>query len=167
MKLPQNALSRLGILLALLLTGFTPAALADAEYIVTASKTFSGAFKPQEPIDVNLEVSGVRLGSVFFDEDKIQAFIILNNRTPIAVNPKVGVSLFDAKGKLLATGIDASSFSFTGDKISAGDQKNVELAFGKFINDFKDVASFQLVFSLGKDKQPPPSSKPAPTSSPY
>ena len=129
---------------------------------MTGTSTFSAAIKVQEPIDLNMEVGGVKLSSVFFDPDKMQAFVILQNRTPIAVTPKVGIALFDAKGKMLATGLDVTAFSFSGEKVSPGDQKNIELSFAKFINEFTNAASFQVVLSLGKVKEPAGGSKPSP-----
>jgi hypothetical protein len=161
MKMIPATLAQRSMLLAMLLSSLSTVALADTGYEVAASKTYSSRIKLQQPIDVNLEVNGVKLDSVFFDKEKVQAFVILLNRTPSSVSPKVGISLFDAKGKLLATGVDVTGFSFSGDNISAGDQKNIELSFGKFINDYKNVNSFQLVFSLGKVKAPPANSKPS------
>jgi len=121
---------------------------AQDGYNVVASKNFSTKLKTQQPIDIDLEVNGVRLNSVFFDNDKLEAFLILQNRTPAKVTTEVGVALFDSKGKLVATGIDVSEFSFSGDTIDAGDHKNVKLAFPKFINDYSQAKTFQLVFSI-------------------
>lgn len=166
MKMIASKLIRSGVLAAALVAVQTPLAAAESGYEVTASRTYSSSMKLQQPIDVNMEVSGVKLDSVFFDKDKLQAFIIIINRTPTPVYPKVGISLFDNRGKLIATGIDVTGFNFSGDKVGAGKQKNIELSFSKFINDFNNASSFQMVFALGKDKAPPPGSKPA-TSDPY
>lgn len=154
--LPRN------LLMAVLLAGLSPVALAGTGYEVSGSSTFASDIKLQMPIDVNLDVNGVKLGSVFFDTDKVHAFVILQNRTPIAVSPKVGVSLFDAAGKLLATGVDVTPFSFSGDNVGPGKQKNVELDFSKFINSYENVGSFQVVFSIGKTKEAPSQGNNAP-----
>lgn len=139
-------------LLALIISIFSANAIADGKYDVTSVKNYSTEFKSNQPIDVNLDVSGVKLDSVFFEAKNLQAFVILRNRTPVSVNPTVGVSLFDSQNKLIATGIDTTDFSFTGDSISAGEQKNIKLSFDRFINDYKEVASFKLVYSLGAER---------------
>ncbi|PIE43020.1 MAG: hypothetical protein CSA50_07445 [Gammaproteobacteria bacterium] len=122
--------------------------LAEDGYKVVASKTFSTRLKTQQPIDIGLEVNGVRLNSIFFDKDKMEAFLIFRNRTPVKVTTEVGVALFDSSGKLVATGIDVTGFSFSGDSVGAGEQKNVKLAFARFINDYSEARSFQLVFTI-------------------
>lgn len=127
---------------------FTSQAMAESQYKIQSTKTHKANIKIQQPIQIGMEVSGVTLDSAFFDKSSLQAFIILINRTPVTVNAEVGIALFDARGKLLATGIDVTGFSFTGDKVRAGDQKNVKLSFDKFLNDYSNVASFQLVFSV-------------------
>lgn len=147
----KNSLLRLmGIVL--LLTVFSSSAIASG-YDVASAKNYTAKIQLQSPIDINLEVNGVKLDSIFFDREKLEAFVILRNRTPSSVNPNVGVALFDKKGKLLATGIDSTGFSFTGGDIDAGDQKNFKLDFSRYINDYKKVSKFQLVFSLGKEKK--------------
>jgi hypothetical protein len=155
----RSVLRRNALLTVVLLVGLSSGAIADTGYIVSASSTFSADFRPQEPITVSMEVRGVMLGSVFFDDAKMNGFLILQNRTPISVTPKVGVSLYDGTGKLIATGIDVTPFSFSGDDIRPGDQKNIELSFGKFINDYSNVKKFQIVLSVGKPKGPPADSK--------
>jgi len=139
-----------GVIIALLLSVFSTVAIAG-KYEVIGSKNYFAKIKVHSPIDVNLEVSGVKLDSIFFDKNHIQAFVILRNRTPVSVNPTVGVSVFDKAGKMIASGIDISEFSFTGDGIDPGEQKNIKLGLNKFISDFKDADSFQLVFSLGRE----------------
>ena len=129
------------------ISAFTTAS-AEPQYNVTTAKNYYAKFKAQQPIDIGLDVHGVKLDSVFFDKSNLQAFIILMNRTPVAVSAEVGVSVFDSKGKLIASGIDVTGFSFTGDKVDPGKQKNVKLSFDKFLNDFSNAATFQLVFSI-------------------
>ncbi|PID43919.1 MAG: hypothetical protein CSB48_03805 [Proteobacteria bacterium] len=126
----------------------SPLSLAGDGYQVVASKTITKQLGVQRPIDLDLEVNGVRLSSVFFDKNKLEAFLILQNRTPERVTTEVGIGLFDRNGRLVATGIDASGFSFSGDSIDAGGQKNVKLAFPKFINEFSEARTFQLVFTI-------------------
>lgn len=138
----------LAVILIAFVTGFGSQAMAAGQYKIQGSKSYKANIKTQQPIQIGMEVSGVALDSVFFDKSSLQGFVILMNRTPVAVSAEVGISLFDARGKLLATGIDVTGFSFTGDKVRAGDQKNVKLSFDKFLNDYSDVASFQLVFSV-------------------
>jgi len=129
------------------LSAFTNAS-AESQYNVSTAKNYYAKFKAQQPIDIGLDVHGVKLDSIFFDKSTLQAFIILMNRTPVAVSAEVGVSIFDSKGKLIASGIDVTGFSFTGDKVDPGKQKNIKLSFDKFINDYSDAATFQLVFSI-------------------
>jgi hypothetical protein len=138
----------LAVFLMAFIAAFSSQAMAEGQYKIQGSKSYKTNIKTQQPIQIGLEVSGVALDSVFFDKSTLQAFVILMNRTPVAVSAEVGIALFDARGKLLATGIDVTGFSFTGDKVRAGDQKNVKLSFDKFLNDYSDVASFQLVFSV-------------------
>lgn len=140
---------KLGIYIILLISTIMSTATASG-YEVNSTKNYYAKFIAQTPIDVGLDVNGVKLDSVFFDKNAMQAFLILRNRTPVSANPTVGVSVFDKKGKMIATGIDVTEFSFTGESISAGNQKNIKLSLNKFINDFNDADSFQIVFSLGK-----------------
>ena len=122
-------------------------------YNTTASKNFHSAFKAQQPIDIGFSVNGVKLDSIFFDKKTRQGFIILVNRTPAAVTTEIGVSIFDSKGKIIASGIDISGFSFSGDHIDPGEQKNVKLSFDKHLNDYSKAATFQLVFSMYEEIQ--------------
>lgn len=138
----------LAVFLMTVIAAFSSQAMAEGQFKIQGSKSHKANIKTQQPIQIGMEVSGVALDSVFFDKSSLQAFVILMNRTPVAVSAEVGIALFDARGKLLATGIDVTGFSFTGDKVRAGDQKNVKLSFDKFLNDYSDVASFQLVFSV-------------------
>lgn len=138
----------LAVFLMAFIAVFSSQTMAESQYKIQGSKTHKANIKIQQPIQIGMEVSGVALDSVFFDKSSQQAFIILMNRTPVAISAEVGIALFDARGKLLATGINVTGFSFTGDKVRAGDQKNVKLSFDKFLNDYSDVASFQLVFSV-------------------
>lgn len=138
----------LAVFLMAFMAAFSSQAMAEGQYKIQGSKNHKANIKIQQPIQIGMEVSGVALDSVFFDKSSLQAFVILMNRTPIAVSAEVGIALFDARGNLLATGIDVSGFSLTGDKVRAGNQKNVKLSFDKFLNDYSNVASFQLVFSV-------------------
>lgn len=140
----------LAVFLMALIAALSSQAMADDQYKTQGSKSYKANIKTQRPIQIGMEVSGVALDSVFFDKGTLQAFVILMNRTPVEVRAEVGIALFDARGKLLATGIDVTGFSFTGDKVRAGDQKNVKLSFDKFLNDYSNVASFQLVFSVAE-----------------
>lgn len=148
MKKTNIAQRALAVFLMTFIAAFSSQTMAEGQYKIQGSKSHKANIKIQQPIQVGMEVSGVALDSVFFDKSTLQAFIILMNRTPVAVSSEVGIALFDARGKLLATGIDVSGFSFTGNKVRAGSQKNVKLSFDKFLNNYADVASFQLVFSV-------------------
>ena len=126
----------------------TQAFSAEKRLTVLASKNVTGKFVAQKPIDINIDVNGVKLDSIYFDTKKLQAFIILRNRTPSTVTPKVGLAIFGDKNKLIASGEDAKGFSFSSDNIGAGEQKNINLAIGSFLNDFKKAKRFQIVFSI-------------------
>lgn len=132
-------------LLLLVVLGSVQAA-EDAK--VDASKSFYSKFAANTPIDVNLQVQGVSLNSVYFSQGDRTALAIVQNKTPQVVTPKVGVSLYDSKGNLLAVGEYKKQGVFSSESVKAGEQNNVHLDFSGFVNDFNKVANFKLVFSV-------------------
>jgi len=118
-------------------------------FTIKEALTYTGKMTPNSPIDVGLDVRGVKLESIFFG-DNMEALVILWNKTPATVRPEVGIGLFDKSGTLLATGYASSKFSSS--TVRAGKQKNVTLRFDKFIENYQNVAKFQLVFSVVEKK---------------
>ncbi len=143
MKVKSTLLSRFTMACMLLL--FLPTVVLAASYEVSSVKTYSAPMKAGQPLDVGLEVKGVKLESIFFDQNQ-EALLILWNKTPTKVRPEIGVALFDNKGRLLATGYRTKRVG--AQMIRPGKQKNYRLKFDKFIEDYTKVAKFQLVFSL-------------------
>lgn len=119
---------------------------------VDASKSFYSKFAANTPIDVNLQVQGTSLNSVYFSQGDRTALAIVQNKTPQVVTPKVGVSLYDAKGNLLAVGEYQKKGVFSSAAVKAGEQNNIHLDFSGFVNDFNKVATFKLVFSITAQK---------------
>lgn len=119
---------------------------------VEASKSFYSKFASNTPIDVNLQVRGVTLGSVYFSGGDQTALAIVQNKTPQVVTPKVGVSVYDGQGNLLGVGEYQKQGVFSSESVKAGEQANVNLDFSGFVSDFSKVATFKLVFSV-REKQ--------------
>jgi hypothetical protein len=134
------------LLIILLFTLSAGAVSAATKFEVIEALSFSGKMTGNNPVDVGLEVRGVKLESVYFG-DKMEALFIFWNRSPATVRPEVGIALFDKSGKLLATGSDQSG-SLRRMTVRSGKQMNYKLHFDKFIDDYSKVASFQLVFSI-------------------
>jgi len=132
-------------LVILLFTLSAGAVSAANKFGVIEAQSFSGKMASNKPIDVGIEVSGIKLESIYFS-DNMEAMIILWNRTPATARPEVGVALFDKSGKLLGTGYQSNSIRRT--TVRAGKQMNYTLHFDKFVNDYSKVASFQLIFSV-------------------
>ncbi|EDY86094.1 hypothetical protein GP5015_2004 [gamma proteobacterium HTCC5015] len=130
------------------------AAQAAGNVTVGASKPFYSKFAANTPIDINLQVQGVTLGSIYFSQGDRSALAIVQNKTPAVVTPKVGVSLYDAKGNLLAVGEYKKQGVFSNDSVKAGEQANINLDFSGFVNDYSKVATFKLVFSVTQKAKP-------------
>ena len=133
------------LLIISLFTLSAGAVSAANKYEVIEAQSFSGKMTGNTPIDVGLEVRGVKLESVYFGDD-MQALLIFWNRSPTTVRPEVGIALFDKSGKLLGTGYQGDAFRRKA--VGAGKKMNYKLYFDKFISDYSKVASFQLVFSI-------------------
>ena len=133
------------LLIILLFTLSAGAVSAATKFEVIEARSFSGKMAGNIPIDVGLEVRGVKLESVYFG-DNMEALFIFWNRTPATVRPEVGIALFDKSGKLLGTGYQRDSIRRRA--VRSGKQMNYKLHFDKFIDDYSKVASFQLVFSI-------------------
>ena len=133
------------LLIILLFTLSASAVSAANKFEVQGTLTYSGTMAGNIPIDVGLEVLGVKLESVYFSEN-MSVLVILWNRTPNTVRPEVGIALYDKSGKLLGTGYQSYSIGRT--TVRGGKQMNYWLHFDKFINDYSNVARFELVFSI-------------------
>lgn len=136
-------------LIAFLLILSTGTAVAATKNEVKGSITYSHKMVTGSPIDVGLEVRGVKLESLYFSEN-MEALVILWNKTPVSVHPEVGIALFDKSGKLLGTGTKSSKLGSS--NVRAGKQKNYTLQFDRFMNDYSKVAKFQLIFSIIEKK---------------
>lgn len=121
---------------------------------VDASQSFYSKFAANTPVDINLQVRGVTLGSIYFNASDRSALAIVQNKTPMVVVPKVGISLHDAKGNLLAVGEAVKKGLFSNESVKAGEQSNINLDFSSFVNDFSKVSTFKLVFSVAEKTSP-------------
>lgn len=133
------------LLIISLFTLSAGAVSAANKYEVIEAQSFSSKMTGNTPIDVGLEVRGVKLESVYFG-DNMQALLIFWNRSPTTVRPEVGIALFDKSGKLLGTGYQGDAIRRKA--VGAGKKMNYKLYFDKFISDYSKVASFKLVFSI-------------------
>ena len=145
MKIASNIKSITQLLIISLFTLSAGAVSAASKFEVIEAQSFSGKMTGNTPIDVGLEVRGVRLESVYFG-DNLEALLIFWNRSPATVRPEVGIALFDKSGKLLGTGYQSDSLRRRA--VRSGKQMNYKLHFDKFIDGYSKVASFQLVFSI-------------------
>ena len=65
--------------------------------------TTNGAVVINQPIDLNMNIMGVKAESIYFGEK--EALVILwGNRTPTSVKAYLGLALFDSAGKIMGTG---------------------------------------------------------------
>lgn len=145
MRIASNIKSITQLLIISLFTLSAGSVSAATGFEVIEAQSFSGKMTSNTPIDVGLEVRGVKLESVYFG-DNMQALLIFWNRSPNTVRPEVGIALFDKSGKLLGTGYQGDTFRRKA--VGAGKKMNYKLYFDKFISDYSKVASFQLVFSI-------------------
>ena len=145
MRIVSNLKSITQLLVISLLTLSAGAVSAATKFEVIEAQSFSSKMIGNIPIDVGLEVRGVKLESVYFD-DNLQALAIFWNRSPNTVRPEVGIALFDKSGKLLGTGYQGDAIRRKA--VGAGKKMNYKLYFDKFISDYSKVASFKLVFSI-------------------
>ncbi|MBL4865262.1 MAG: hypothetical protein JKY67_02670 [Pseudomonadales bacterium] len=149
MKSPMANHPYAQLLITFVLIFTSHAVFAATKSEVVGSLTYSHKMAPATPIDIGLELQGVKVESIYFSEN-MEALAILWNKTPMTVRPEIGVALFDKSGKLIGTG--QSSAKFKSSSIRAGKQKNYTLQFDKFLNDYKNVAKFQLIFSIVEKK---------------
>jgi len=113
----------------------------------------NGAIVINQPIDLNMNIKGVKAESIYFGEK--EALIILWNRTPKSVKAHLGLALFDNDGNIMGTGIvRIEDFLNLGGTVRSGKQKSFRLNYADFINDIENVASYQLVFSLTTYEKP-------------
>ena len=106
--------------------------------------SYSGKMLVDTPIDIGIDLKGVKLESIFFSGN--EALAIVWNRTPSRVKAYVAIALFDDKNRLIAA--DAESSKPIG--IRSGKQANYNFKFKNFISDFKGVSRFHLVFVVVK-----------------
>jgi len=145
MRIASNIKSITQLLIISLFTLSAGSVSAATGFEVIEAQSFSGKMTSNTPIDVGLEVRGVKLESVYFG-DNVEALLIFWNRSPATVRPEVGIALFDKSGKLLGTGYPSASPRRKA--VRSGKQMNYKLHFDKFISDYSKVASFKLVYSI-------------------
>ncbi|MEE9447432.1 MAG: hypothetical protein V3V09_05700 [Arenicellales bacterium] len=108
--------------------------------------TTNGAVVINQPIDLNMNIMGVKAESIYFGEK--EALVILWNRTPTSVKAYLGLALFDSAGKIMGTGTIRIKNVLNLGGIRSGKQKSYRLNYDKFINNIENVSSYQLVFSV-------------------
>ena len=107
----------------------------------------TGVVVINQPIDLSMNIRGVKAESIYFGEK--EALVILWNRTPKSMETHLGLALFDSEGQIMGTSIIRIENIFDlGGKIRSGKQKGFRLNYEQFINDIKNVSSYQLVFSV-------------------
>ena len=117
----------------------------------------SGAMIINQPIDLDINIKGVKAESIYFGEK--EALIILWNRTPKPVSTHLGLALFDSEGKIMGTGtIRVEDFLNLGGTVRSGKQKSFRLNYKDFINNIENVSSYQIVFSVTHYEKPKTSS---------
>lgn len=126
-----------------------PAVAAEApeKQAVAGRDAFTAALVADQPIDMNLDVKGVKMQSVYFSGT--EAMVIMWNRRPKTAKVNVDVVLFDAAGKVIAVG--KRSLSLAGGSIRAGKQSNFSFDFGGYVAGVSDAAKFTAVFSVLED----------------
>jgi len=140
---------RVAMMLMILFVG-SQAASAEAEgtpKTVLGVDSFAGKVVLDQPIEMNIDVKGVKLQSIYFSDKK--AMVILWNRRPKSVGVNVDVVLVDAKGKVVAVGKRPASLM--GGSIRAGKQSNFNFDFGGYITDMSQVTAYSVVFSAVGD----------------
>ena len=106
--------------------------------------SYSGKMLVDKPIDIGIDLKGIKLESIFFSEN--EALVIVWNRTPSRVKAYVAIALFNDKNRLIAAG--AKSSKPIG--IRSGKQANYNFKFKNFISDLKEVSRFHLAFVVEK-----------------
>lgn len=109
---------------------------------------YTGKVIVDKPVELGFDHGGVKFQSITFSGN--EALIIVWNRMPKAVKGNVGIALFDEKNRLIAAESDSQSVTRALTSIRAGKQTAFKVKFKKFISDFKEVASYRLVFVIAK-----------------
>lgn len=115
-------------------------ALGDEKPKTYYRVSYSGNVFVDKPIDIGLDLKGVKLESIFFSKN--EALVIVWNRTPNRVKAHVAVALFDDKNRLVAAGAESSKPI----GIRSGKQANYKFKFKDFTSDLKKVPRFYLAF---------------------
>ena len=131
------------MLMALFVSGLAISAENSVKSVLGAD-SIAGKYSPDAPIELNLDVKGVKLQSIYFSGK--QAMVILWNRRPKGVGVSVDVTLYDAQGKLIAVG--KRPVSLIGGSIRAGKQENFNFDFSHYVADMGQVATYAVVFSV-------------------
>ncbi|MFP5382667.1 MAG: hypothetical protein ACLGHG_01215 [Gammaproteobacteria bacterium] len=137
-----------GLLLGVLLSLSLPvlAQEAAAQKGVVGNDSFAGPMALDQPIEIGIDVKGVKMQSVYFSGT--EAMVIMWNRRPQSAKVTVDVALYDGAGKMLAVG--QKKFSLSAGTIRAGKQSNYKFDFGSYLQDMGAVAAFSAVFSVAE-----------------
>lgn len=133
------------VMMLMILVASGPAMSAEeTPKSLLGAASFAGKVVLDQPIEMNLDVKGVKLQSIYFSDK--QAMVILWNRRPKSVAVNVDVVLFDLAGKVIAVG--KRSASLMGGSIRAGKQSNFTFDFGGYVVDMSQVSAYSVVFSV-------------------
>lgn len=137
-----------GLLLGVLLSLSMPvlAEEAAAQKGVLGNDSFAGPMALDQPIEIGIDVKGVKMQSVYFSGT--EAMVIMWNRRPQSTKVTVDVAVYDRAGKLLAVG--QKKFSLGSGTIRAGKQANYNFDFGSYVQDLSQAAAFSAVFSVAE-----------------
>lgn len=137
-----------GLLLGALLSLSLPALASDApaQKGVVGNGSFSGALVLDQPIEMGIDVKGVKMQSVYFSGT--EAMVILWNRRPQSTKVTVDVAVYDKAGKMVAVG--QKKFSLVAGTIRAGKQANYNFDFSSYLSSMSEAAAFSAVFSVAE-----------------
>lgn len=137
-----------GFLLGVLLSLSMPALASEApaQKGVVGKDSFSGVMALDQPIEMGIDVKGVKMQSVYFSGT--EAMVILWNRRPQSTKVTVDVAVHDKAGKLLAVG--QKKFSLGAGTIRAGKQANYNFDFSSYLPNLSEAAAFSAVFSVAE-----------------
>jgi hypothetical protein len=137
---------KFSVVLLFVMTMVVPMAVAvgDEKPKTYHRVSYSGKMVVDKPIDIGIDLKGIKLESIFFSEN--EALVILWNRTPSRVKAYVAIALFNDKNRLIAAG-DKSSKPIG---IRSGKQASYNFKFENFISDLKEVSRFHLAFVVQK-----------------
>jgi hypothetical protein len=136
--------SSLALLLGVMMLVPMAGAVGDEKPKTYYRASYSGKMLVDKPIDIGIDLKGVKLESIFFSKN--EALVIVWNRTPSRVKANVAIALFNDKNQLVAAGAESSKPI----GIRSGKQANYKFKFKDFTSGLKNVSRFHLVFVVVK-----------------